>query len=68
MKIILLIVSCVLIVLTTYQSGKTDAMSSFTGSKELRLFANSKERGFDKKLAIVTYVFVAAFILLSVIV
>ena len=68
MKIVLFIVACILIVLTTYQSGKTDAMSSFTGSKDLRLFANSKERGIDKTLSIVTYVFVAVFILLSVIV
>ena len=67
MKIILLIVSCALIVLTTYQSGKTDAMSSFTGSKELRLFAATKERGTEKTLAIITYVLVTVFILLSVI-
>ena len=66
LKIILFIISCVLIALTTYQSGKTDAMSSFTGSKDLRLFANTKERGIEKTLSIITYVFVAAFILLSV--
>jgi len=66
-KILLLIVSCITIVLTTLQAGKTDAMSSFTGgSRELRLFANTKERGQDKILSNVTYGFVALFLVLSI--
>jgi preprotein translocase subunit SecG len=60
-----MIVSAVCIILTTIQAGKTDAASSFTGSKNLALFANSKERGSDRIMMISTYVAVAAFLILA---
>ena len=68
MKTILMIVACVVIVLTTMQAGKTDAASSFTGSKNLSLFANVKERGAEKTLVRITYAAVALFLILSVII
>ena len=68
MKVLLMIVAGVVIVLTTLQAGKTDAASSFTGAKNLALFTNVKERGAEKTIAYATYGFVAAFLILSIII
>ena len=67
MRILLMIVSAVAIVLTTIQAGKTDAASSFTGAKNIALFANVKERGPERMLVMATYGVVAAFLILTLI-
>ena len=45
LEILLLVVAVVLILLSLLQGGKSDGLSAFTGSGDLGLFANIKERG-----------------------
>ncbi len=54
MKILLLIVSVLLILISLLQSGKSDALSAFTGSSDLGLFQNVKERGPEKVISYIT--------------
>ncbi|MDO5440350.1 MAG: preprotein translocase subunit SecG [Erysipelotrichaceae bacterium] len=54
MKVILLIVSILLILISLLQSGKSDGLSAFTGSGDLGLFQNVKERGPEKVISYVT--------------
>lgn len=54
-KILLLITSAVLIVLSLLQSGKSEGFTgAFSGSKGLDLFSNSKERGAEKVISNLT--------------
>ena len=57
MDIILLIVSVILIVLSLLQGGKGDALSAFTGNKNIALFKNQKERGSEKVISRLTLIF-----------
>ena len=54
MKILLLIVSVLLILVSLLQGGKSDGLSAFTGSSDLGLFQNVKERGPEKVLSYIT--------------
>ncbi|MFV0379910.1 MAG: preprotein translocase subunit SecG [Anaerorhabdus sp.] len=55
LEMILLIVAAILIVLSLLQSGKSDGISgAFTGSGNLNLFANTKERGSEKIISNLT--------------
>ncbi|MDY6063170.1 MAG: preprotein translocase subunit SecG [Erysipelotrichaceae bacterium] len=55
LKVLLLIVSAVLIVLTLLQSGKSDGINgAFSGQQGLGLFANVKERGPEKIISNIT--------------
>lgn len=54
MKIALLIVAILLILISLLQGGKSDGLSAFTGSSDLGLFQNIKERGPEKVISIVT--------------
>ena len=54
MKILLLIVAVLLILISLLQGGKSDALSAFTGSSDLGLFQNVKERGPEKIISYVT--------------
>ncbi|MBO4359120.1 MAG: preprotein translocase subunit SecG [Erysipelotrichaceae bacterium] len=54
MKILLLIVSVLLILISLLQGGKSDALSAFTGSSDLGLFQNVKERGPEKVISYIT--------------
>ncbi|QIK56759.1 preprotein translocase subunit SecG [Erysipelothrix sp. HDW6A] len=68
-KVLLLIVSAVLIILSLLQSGKTEGFSgAFSGSKGLDLFSNTKERGFEKTLSnatLVTGILYIAFVVIT---
>ncbi|QIK69341.1 preprotein translocase subunit SecG [Erysipelothrix sp. HDW6C] len=56
-KVLLLITSAVLIILSLLQSGKTEGFTgAFSGSKGLDLFSNAKERGAEKVLSNATLV------------
>ncbi|WP_159649022.1 preprotein translocase subunit SecG [Erysipelothrix aquatica] len=67
-RILLLIVSAVIIILSLLQSGKTEGFTgAFSGSKGLDLFSNSKERGAEKVLSNATFVSGALFIVLVVV-
>ncbi len=56
MKVLLLIVAIALILLSLLQSGKTEGLSAFTGSGDLGLFQNVKERGPEKVISQATLV------------
>ncbi|MDO5439300.1 MAG: preprotein translocase subunit SecG [Erysipelotrichaceae bacterium] len=56
MKVLLLIVAIALILLSLLQSGKTEGLSAFTGSGDLGLFQNVKERGPEKVISQATMV------------
>lgn len=54
MKVILLIVAILLILISLLQGGKSDGLSAFTGSGDLGLFQNVKERGPEKVVSYIT--------------
>ena len=68
MRILLLIVAVLLILISLLQSGKSDALSAFTGSGDLGLFQNVKERGPEKVISIATMVLGILFFALVIII
>ena len=68
MKILLLVVSVLLILISLLQSGKSEGLSAFTGSGDLGLFQNIKERGPEKAISIITMVLGIAFFALVIII
>lgn len=68
MYLLLLIVSILLIIISLLQSGKSEGLSAFTGSGDLGLFANLKERGPEKILSNVTLGLGVAFFALVIII
>jgi preprotein translocase subunit SecG len=68
MRILLLIVAVLLILISLLQSGKSDALSAFTGSGDLGLFQNVKERGPEKIISIATMVLGILFFVLVIII
>ena len=67
MKILLLIVAVLLILISLLQSGKSDALSAFTGSNDLGLFQNAKERGPEKVISLITLALGILFFILVII-
>ncbi len=65
LKIVLMLIAASLIILTLFQGGKTDGMSAFTGGGTLKLFENTKERGMEKTIVILTYVLGGAMMVLT---
>ena len=68
LDIILLVVSALLILLSLLQSGKSDGLGAFTGSNDLGLFANVKERGPEKLLSHVTLILGIVFFALVIVI
>ena len=68
LRIILAIVSVLLILISLLQGGKSDGISAFTGSSDLGLFANAKERGPEKIISTITLVLGIMFLVLVVII
>ena len=68
MRVILLIVAILLILISLLQSGKSDGLSAFTGSGDLGLFQNVKERGPEKIISTVTMVLGIVFFILVIII
>ena len=68
MDILLLVVAGILIVLSLLQGGKSDGLSSFTGSNDLGLFANAKERGPQKVISNMTMVMGILFFVLVIVI
>ena len=54
MKVLLLIVAVLLILISLLQGGKSEGLSAFTGSSDLGLFQNVKERGPEKVISYIT--------------
>ena len=68
LKILLLVLSVILIVISLLQSGKSDGLSAFTGSGDLGLFQNTKERGPEKVLSYITMGVGIAFFVVAILV
>lgn len=68
MRIILLVVAILLILISLLQGGKSDGLSAFTGSSDLGLFQNVKERGPEKIMSIVTMALGIIFFILVIII
>ncbi len=68
MRIVLLIVSILLILISLLQSGKSDGLSAFTGSSDLGLFQNVKERGPEKVISNVTMALGIIFFVLVIVI
>ena len=68
MKVLLLVVSILLILISLLQSGKSDGLSAFTGSGDLGLFQNVKERGPEKVVSIITMALGIIFFVLVIII
>ena len=55
LDVLLMLVSALIIILTLFQSGKSQGLSgAFTGGNSLNLFTNVKARGPEKVLSNVT--------------
>lgn len=68
LRAILLVISILLILISLLQSGKSDGLSAFTGSGDLGLFQNVKERGPEKVISIATMVLGIVFFILVIII
>lgn len=68
LRAILLVVSILLILISLLQSGKSDGLSAFTGSGDLVLFQNVKERGPEKVISIATMVLGIVFFVLVIVI
>ncbi len=68
MKVLLLIVAVLLILISLLQGGKSDALSAFTGSGDLGLFQNVKERGPEKVISYITMVLGILFFILVIVI
>lgn len=68
LKVLLLIASAVLIILSLLQSGKTEGFTgAFSGSKGSDLFSNTKERGAEKVISNATLVTGFVFMILVIV-
>ena len=68
LRAVLLVVSILLIIISLLQSGKSDGLSAFTGSSDLGLFQNVKERGPEKVISNVTMALGIIFFVLVVVI
>lgn len=68
MKVVLLIISILLILISLLQSGKSEGLSAFTGSGDLGLFKDIKERGPEKVVSIITMALGVLFFVLVIII
>lgn len=68
MRILLLIVSVLLILISLLQGGKSDGLAAFTGNGDLGLFANAKERGPEKVISNITMILGIVFFVLVIII
>lgn len=68
MKILLLVIAVLLILISLLQSGKSEGLSAFTGSGDLGLFQNIKERGPEKAVSVITMILGVIFFVLVIII
>ena len=68
LRIILLVVAILLILISLLQSGKSEGLSAFTGSGDLGLFQNVKERGPEKIISRATMILGIVFFALVIII
>ena len=68
LRAVLLVIAILLILISLLQSGKSDGLSAFTGSGDLGLFQNVKERGPEKVISRITMVLGIIFFALVIII
>lgn len=68
LRTVLLVVSILLIIISLLQSGKSDGLSAFTGSSDLGLFQNVKERGPEKVISNITMALGIIFFVLVIVI
>lgn len=68
LKVLLLIVSVLIILITLLQTSKSDGLAAFTGSSDLGLFQNIKERGPEKVISYITMILGIIFFILVIII
>ncbi len=68
LRAVLLVVSILLIIISLLQSGKSDGLSAFTGSSDLGLFQNVKERGPEKVISNITMALGIIFFVLVIVI
>ncbi len=68
MRIILLVVAILLILISLLQGGKSEGLSAFTGSGDLGLFQNAKERGPEKLISNITMILGIVFFILVIVI
>ena len=68
MRIVLLVIAILLILISLLQSGKSDGLSAFTGSGDLGLFQNVKERGPEKVISTATMILGIVFFILVIVI
>ena len=68
MKVVLLIISVLLILVSLLQGGKSEGLSAFTGSSDLGLFKDIKERGPEKVMSYITMALGVIFFVLVIII
>ena len=68
LRVILIVISVLLILISLLQVGKSDGLSAFTGSSDLGLFQNMKERGPEKVISNVTMALGIIFFVLVIVI
>lgn len=68
LRVVLIIVSVLLILISLLQGGKSDGLSAFTGSSDLGLFQNMKERGPEKVISNITMALGIIFFVLVIVI
>jgi len=66
--IVFLIVGLIIIVLSLLQGGKSEGASGAITGGGMNIFVKTKERGSEKAITILTFVFVAIFMFLAVLI
>ena len=68
LDIIFLVVGLIIIVLSLLQGGKSEGASGAITGGGMNIFVKTKERGSEKAITILTFVFVAIFMFLAVLI
>lgn len=66
--ILFLIIGLIIIVLSLLQGGKSEGASGAITGGGMNIFVKTKERGSEKAITILTFVFVAVFMFLAVVI
>ena len=68
LDIVFLVIGLIIIVLSLLQGGKSEGASGAITGGGMNIFVKTKERGSEKAITILTFVFVAAFMFLAVVI
>lgn len=66
--IVFLVVGLIIIILSLLQGGKSEGASGAITGGGMNIFVKTKERGSEKAITILTFVFVAVFMFLAVLI